>query len=602
MRILIAILSAILMASAALGAEPLSVNDAFRLSVDRDLTGSIGLHWRMPSGYYLYRQYLSVKDATGKDVPISIDPGVEKADPNFGTSEVYFGKADATVLSAEGTITLVYQGCQEHGLCYPPTKRLVDTSTLAVSEVPLFPSQRKGGASVWAPQKDVAQDKTTTVNALQPSENIVENLLSRGGIALLLVSFVGFGILIAFTPCVFPLYPILAATLARNGERPNSKRGAVLSGSYAFGLAAAFGIFGAIAAWTGENLQLALQSPLTVGLIGVIFAILGLSMFGLFELQLPSSLVARLSRAGGRSGSSPVSAAALGFSSAFIIGPCVTAPLAAALLYVARTGNPLLGAALLFALGLGKGVPLMMFGIAGSHALPRAGAWMETVKYVFGFVFFAFGIWTAEPILPVWLPIILWAALSMMVGVFLGALEFSKRTGTPLRMASQGIGLLLMVYAVVLIVGASAGASDPLRPLASLRLVSADTIASNVVETMHVIESKEQLSQQLSEASAAGKGSAVYFTADWCVSCRSIDRSILSDMEVTEALRPLTTLKVDLTNIGPAQRELMRDLEVVGPPTMIFKRPDGQQSRQRLIGEFEKDDVIEAARAAGSKT
>jgi thiol:disulfide interchange protein DsbD len=609
MRFFSTILLFIFLAGQAVAAEtPLAMNDAFRFSVERAASGSIRLHWQMPPGYYLYREHLSANTADGGVVLLSTPPGVEKDDPTFGKSEVYFGSVDADLGPATSPVTVTYRGCQEHGLCYPPARRIIDPQTVAVSEAPAF-SLPTGGQSAWS--KAAATDTKPAVVSVNPvpssatpagGADVVDGFLSRGGVPLLLAAFVGFGILLAFTPCVFPLYPILAAALARQGEALDARRGFILSLSYAVALASAFAIFGAAAAWTGENLQIALQSPLTVAAVALIFAVLALSMFGLFELQLPSAWVARLSGVGKGRGGSIGSAAALGFSSAFIIGPCVTAPLAGALLYVARTGDVLLGAALLFALGLGKGIPLVIFGTVGGQALPRAGAWMASVKHVFGFVFFGFAIWMAEPVLPDWLPLGLWAVWAMAVAVFLGAFDVTKGRTTPLRMGLQSLGLLAAVYAVILIVGLAAGSVDPLRPLAGFG--ANQTVARADPETrMTLLASTSELGRQLDDARSSGKASLVYFTADWCVSCRSIDRNVFSKPEVADALAPLKTFKVDLTNIGPDQRELMRELNVVGPPTMIFFRPDRQETVDgRLIGEFGADDVLKAATAASTGT
>lgn len=606
MRFLALIILLFSVAGSVFAAEtPLALNDAFKFSVDRSASGSIHLHWEMPPGYYLYRQYISAEASDGSSVQVRTEPGVEKNDPNFGKSEVYFDRADAELGSIDTSVTVTYQGCQEHGLCYPPARRVIDTKTLSVSEKPLF-SPQTVGRSAWSktpPADGTADAKTSAGDApnVTPADrdDIVNAFLSRGGVPLLLLAFVGFGILLAFTPCVFPLYPVLAVTLFREGETLDARRGFVLSASYAIALASAFGIFGGAAAWTGENLQIALQSPITVFALALIFALLALAMFGLFELQLPAGWVTGISKLGRGRGGSVGSAALVGFSSAFIIGPCVTAPLAGALLYVARTGDVALGAALLFALGLGKGVPLVVFGTAGAQALPRAGAWMAAVKHVFGFVFFGLAIWMAEPVLPKWLPLGLWAVWAMTIAVFLGAFDFTKGRTSPLRMGFQALGLLAAVYSVILVVGLAAGSIDPLRPLNGF--ASARGVARIHPESeMASISSMSQLTAQLDAARSAGKASVVYFTADWCVSCRSIDRDVFSQPDVADALAPLKAYKVDLTNIGPEQRELMRKLDVVGPPTMIFLQADRYRTGKRLVGEFGADEVLKAAAATRS--
>lgn len=605
MRLLIAIWLLFIGVAGAFAAEtPLAMNEAFRLSADRTAAGTIHLRWVMPPGYYLYRQHFSAKTADGTPVELTTAPGVKKNDANFGDSEVYYGSADADLGHPSAAVTVTYQGCQEHGLCYPPARRVIDPASLRITEEPLFIPPTAASQSAWSPPSTAGALDQTAVSVPDPASralpasNIVQRFLDRGGIPLLLAAFFGFGILLAFTPCVFPLFPILAATLSREGEQLSTRRGLLLSVSYAVALATAFGLFGAIAGWTGENLQIALQSSLTVGIVAILFGVLGLSMFGLFELQLPSSLVTRLSRGRSGRGGSVASAAAIGFSSAFIIGPCVTAPLAGALLYVARTGDIALGAALLFALGLGKGVPLVIFGTVGARALPRAGAWMNSIKHIFGFVFFAFAIWMAEPIVPAWLPLVLWAALLMGVAVYLRSFHVSGTQQHPARIAAQALGLLAAVYAVILMVGAAAGSVQTLRPLDVFAGGGKAVAVASIGDQMTAVGSKAEFANQLDLAKTADKPLLVYFTADWCVSCRTIDRNVLSDPDVVNALSPVHKIKVDLSNISPSQRVLMKELDVVGPPTMIFFRRDQREAPDtRLIGEIGADDLLTAAKA-----
>lgn len=606
MRLAVTILALILTLGSAVAAEtPLGIDEAFRLSVGHAPSGAVQLHWEMPPGFYLYRQYLSAETQDGKPVALMTVPGVKKTDNNFGESEVYYTRADAEFDPPDFAVTVTYQGCQEHGLCYPPARRIIDPTTLSVSEVPLF-SSAVPEQSDWS--KAAAAGGSTGVGGpatgdqlltgLVDDNDIVGRFLLRGGVPLLLVAFVGFGMLLALTPCVFPLYPILAATLERQGERLSARRGFVLSSSYAISLALAFAIFGAVAAWTGQNLQIALQSRVTVLVVAVTFAALAFSMFGLFELQLPAGWVARLGRSRPSERGSIGAAAILGFSSAFIIGPCVTAPVAGALLYVARTGNIALGAALLFALGLGKGVPLVIFGTVGSHALPRAGDWMGSIKTVFGFIFFAFAISMAEAVLFTSVSLALWAVWAMAAAVFLGAFEITRGPATPARIGIRSLGLLAAIYAVLLVIGVAVGSVDPLRPLEGI-LISQSPAVAKTNSGMLPLTSKADLAHRLDDSHARNKATLVYFTADWCVSCRSIDRDVLSSPEVASALEPVNTLEVDLTNLGPEQRELMRALDVVGPPTMIFFRPDRMPvTGGRLLGEIKARDVVKAALAS----
>src|SRR5690606_18986582 len=265
-----------------------------------------------------------------------------------------------------------------------------------------------------------------------------------------------------FTPCVFPMYPILAAALAREGERLTPGRGLRLSAAYVLGLASAFALLGAAAGWSGQNFQMVLQSSWTTGVIVVVFIALALSMFGLFELQLPSAWTSWIATRTGRRGGSTGSSAVLGFSSALIVGPCVTAPLAGALLYIAQTGDIALGTAALFALGLGKGLPLLVLGAFGGRALPQAGAWMEQVKRAFGLAFLATAIWLATPLLPPGADLVLWAAL------LIGFASYAFSVILPhelVRTAGRALGGISLIYGAILMIGAAAGATDPLRPL-----------------------------------------------------------------------------------------------------------------------------------------
>lgn len=398
---------------------PLQMDEAFRPSLSRVSATEVAVTWEIEPGYYLYREYLSAKSDDGSPLKLDTPDGKIKEDPGFGSTEVYYETARATLISDASTIELTYQGCQDGGLCYPPVTKTIDMASLQFSNSehggPISAETSNASQSAWSSfssQKSdfaLAQDEVTTG---------VDGLLVRGGLPLLLIGFVGFGVLLAFTPCVFPMYPIVAAMLSREGEALSPKRGFILSSVYVGALALAFGLFGMVAAWSGQNLQFALQSTTATVVIASLFLILAMSNFGLFELQMPAGFSYRLS-SGGRRGGSLAGAAMLGFTSAFLIGPCVTAPLAGALLYIARTGDVLIGAAALFALGLGKGLPLILMATPGGKALPRAGAWMASIRSAFGFGFIGTALWMVSPLLPETLVLFAWACLAMSVGVFL---------------------------------------------------------------------------------------------------------------------------------------------------------------------------------------
>ncbi|NTA84800.1 protein-disulfide reductase DsbD [Agrobacterium tumefaciens] len=586
---------------------PLPMDQAFRMEARRDGSG-IEIEWRLEDGYYLYREYLTATSADGKPVEMSTEPGAIKADPGYGSTEVYYGSASATISGpVTGTLKVTYQGCQDGGLCYPPNTVDIDPTKLAQIMDPAATREESAAGSqsqAALPLVSKAEPSSTERSSIRVSEQtangVVGTLLDRGGVLFLVAGFLGLGILLAFTPCVFPMYPILAATLSREADSLSAGRGFALSLAYVLSLAAAFSLFGVVAAWWGQSFQIALQSAAATLVVATIFVALALSSFGLFELQLPSFLRNRVALRRGTRGSL-ASSAALGFSSALVIGPCVTAPLAGALLYIAQTGDVVLGATALFALGVGKGIPLILMGTFGSGLLPRAGQWMERVRHVFGFLFIATAVWVLDRLLPAGTGLLLWSVLAITFAVFIGAFdEMTPDSGGTARLAKSA-GLLAGLYGIVLGVGGLSGATDPLRPLATITVArsgdpaSGKTISKDSFET---VASAAGLSSLLN-TNASGTPSLVYFTADWCVTCRVIERSVLPDASVASALEGVRLISVDLSQITDANRSLMKELQVVGPPTMLFLDSNKNEiGNSRLVGEITAGSVTASASAA----
>ncbi|MGB3901253.1 MAG: protein-disulfide reductase DsbD [Mesorhizobium sp.] len=577
--------------------EPLPVDQAFAISASEGPGGSLSVEWDIADGYYLYRDRIAARTADGAALTVETPSGLKKDDPNFGPSEIYYRRAEA-VLSEPGLgpVEITYQGCQEDGICYAPETRLVDPVSLAVSDpAPLHPavawqSEDAAPAAVEGGSSEVAGSAGFELAA---DEGLVQSLLGEGGAFLLFGMFVLFGLLLAFTPCVFPMYPILAGALAREGERLTPGRGFRLSAAYVIGLASAFALLGAAAGWSGQNLQMVLQSSWTTGVIVAVFVALALSMFGLFELQLPSAwtswIAARTSSRGGSTGS----AAILGFSSALIVGPCVTAPLAGALLYIAQTGDTVLGAAALFALGTGKGLPLLVLGAFGGKALPRAGAWMEQVKRAFGFAFLGTAIWLATPLLPSGLDLALWAVLLIGLASYL----FSAVLPHGLALtAGRALGSMSLIHGAILMIGAAAGATDPLKPLAVFADRGTAPAASKELEFASLASTADLQAKLDGE----DRPTLVYFTADWCVTCRGIERGVFPDQGVRQALSGFQLLKADVTDFDTQDAELMKQLRVAGPPTMLFfDEKASEVASTRLVGSVSVDSLTQSAQRAG---
>lgn len=580
---------------------PLPMDEAFKPSVERTADGRALIRWQLADGYYLYRDYLAAKDVAGNALDLQTLPGTAKDDPNFGSTEIYYKSASATLADPPAAFELTYQGCQDHGLCYPPTTKSIDMATLQVgSGQASFASKTNDASQVSSSFSKITAESDFTLSD-DHSQTMIDRMLADGGLALLVAGFLGFGLLLAFTPCVFPIYPIVAAMLAREGERLTGRRGFVLSSSYVLALAGAFGLLGMAAAWTGQNLQIALQSTYAVAAIATLFVILALSNFGLFHLQLPASITARIAPAQQRRASVP-GAMILGFSSAFFIGPCVTAPLAGALLYIARTGDVAIGALALFALGVGKGVPLVIMASAGGNFLPKAGAWMENVRQVFGFLFLATALWLASPLLAEGVVLLGWAVLALSFGV----LAFTATTGSDRRnlvVVLRTTGLVSIFWGALLLMGVGLGATDPLKPLSPLRSGSSPKSVATIDKGKFANVTSTKQFIDLIDKAPGSEPTLLYVTADWCVSCRGIERSVLPSPEVASALQGFHLVSLDISQLDTEKQAMMSQLKVVGPPTMLFLNSQRQEAAStRLVGEFSAEDLAEAAlKARNSK-
>lgn len=538
--------------SGALSAAPLDAADAFQMQHSLDGEGALELRWAVADGYYLYRDHVAVRSAEGASLPVELPRGTLKEDDTFGQVEVFYGSATARVAVPVEVLEVTYQGCQEDGICYPPvTERL----TLAgVSPPP------------------------ATLH-LAPGAGTVTGMLAQGGPLLVLVAFFGFGLLLALTPCVLPMVPILGSVLAGQGGSLTARRGVGLALVYVLAMASAFALLGVVAALSGQNLQVALQSPWIVALVALLFGALALSMFGLYEISLPARWTARIDALGQGRGGSLGGVALLGFSSALIVGPCVTAPLAGALLYIGQTGDVALGAAALFALGLGQGVPLLALGLFGPQVLPRRGAWMEAVTRLFGFVMLGMAIWMLGRLLSDQVTLALWAVWALALAVFL-----ARHAPLPASWR-RGVAALPVLAALFLGVGAMTGAQDPLRPLAPL----SGALAEGGGAEARIVTSTQALTEALPRAGA----SLIYITADWCVTCAELERGLFARADVQSALAEVTFIKADLSEPTAEAQRMLTTLGAVGPPTMVFLDESRREVPQsRAVGKIASETFL----------
>ncbi len=554
-------------AGESLAREFLHPDQAFVLSVEAGGPSSLVARFAIAEGYYLYKDKFAVesRDARIALGAMALPPGRFKEDPEFGRVEVYTGEAlirvPVVAVSTEpgsidsGTFDLrvAYQGCAEDGICYPPI-----TKTVAVA----------------LPTADAA---SAAKGSLSPEDALAREL--AGGETLwTLLSFVGFGLLLAFTPCVFPMVPILSGIVVGQGERVAAGRAFSLSLVFVLVMAATYAGMGVIAGLFGHNLQATFQNPWLLSVFAGVFVVLGLSMFGLWIVQAPAAWQGFMAQLSGRQrGGTWGGVAAMGLFSALIVGPCVAPPLAGALIYIGRSGDALLGGTALFALGLGMGLPLLAVGVSAGKLLPKAGAWMEKVKAVFGVLMLGVAIWLLERLLPGPVTVLLWGLLISGAAVYLGALDRFEASLPRTLHLSRGLGFGLLVYGAVLVVGAAGGATDPMSPLAHRTAVDAAGLPFDAIKgEAGLLDALER---------ARGRPVIVDLYADWCVECKELERDTFTDDAVKERLSRFVRLRADLTANDDIDQGLLRGLGAFGPPAMIFYGPDGVERRpERVVG------------------
>ncbi|MEX6501553.1 protein-disulfide reductase DsbD [Pseudomonas zhanjiangensis] len=539
----------------------LPVREAFRLSLVDSNADRITLRFVAADGYYLYQhRFKFAAEATGVKLGTARLPaGKAKTDEFFGEVEVYYGITDVELpLDNPGQLpfelSVTYQGCADKGLCYPP-----ETEQLQIGDGAALP------ASTVASPVDTA---------------------SAGWDWTDLALFFAAGLGLTFTPCVLPMLPILSGVVLRG--RPSNRRGLVLSLAYVLPMAACYALLGALMGLFGAglNLQAMLQSPWILVPFAGFFALFALAMFGLFELRLPHFISERLDRKAAQThGGTIAGAAALGVLSSLLVSPCVTAPLTALLLYISASGDALGGGLQLFALGLGMGTPLVLIGAGGGALLPKSGTWMVTVRNTFGVMLLAVSIWLLERVLPGQLALALWGLLAGGVALFFGALEFGPKTHR--QKLGQLLGLVLLVYALAAWTGALQGQDDPLRPLGRA-LLSGTTAAPVSSGGWHTVSSPAELDQALASARSGGQPLLLDWYADWCISCKVIEREVLTDAAVGRQLADYRLVRFDMTASTPAQRSLLDRYQLFGPPAILLFDGRGKEWQDlRVVGEVD---------------
>jgi thioredoxin:protein disulfide reductase len=574
----------------------LPVDEAFQplpVAIDGN---NVEVAFRIADGYYLYKDKISatVRSEVAQAGRLELPEGELKTDQYFGEMEVYhgdvFGKlpiARATPAAMDIDLELNYQGCADDGICYPPVTRVLPVSLPEATTVSTLSAFAAPAAS--APVMVSEQGRLARV-------------ITSSSMVLVIATFFGLGLLLTFTPCVLPMVPILSGIIAGEGDNVSPARGFSLALSYVMGMALVYTAAGVAAAAAGLQLQAMFNQPWVLIAFTSVFILLALSMFGLFELQMPSAIQTRLASISGnqRSGTA-VGAFMMGALSSLVVTACVAPALIATLTVMAQTGDMLRGGTALFAMSLGMGAPLLLVGAAQGKYLPQAGAWMVAVKSAFGFMLLGLGIWMMSRILPDQVILALWGVLIFMAGVYLGGLTTLTPESLGIRKLGKGFGLLAVIYGAVLLVGSLAGSSSMLRPLAALTagVGGSAYVAEERSLVFQRIKTTGDLDAALVQASANGKSVMLDFYADWCVSCIEMELYTFTDADVHKALSNTVLLQADVTANDDEDQALLKRFGVFGPPTIIFFGDDGQQRNgYEVVGYMKAREFAEHVRKA----
>lgn len=565
--------------------EFLEPDQAFVFSATALAADALLVRWEIADGYYLYRSKLAfeLKGVDGVTLgQAELPAGKIKEDEYFGRQEVYYRELEARLpvqatagaIPASLTLQATYQGCAEAGICYPPMTKTVNL-TLPGTSLPATAAQT-------APQPPLSE------------QDEIASRLAAGSTLLTIITFFGFGLLLSLTPCVFPMIPILSSIIVGQGAGLTARKGFTLSLVYVLAMALTYTAAGVVAGLFGSNLQATFQNPWILGSFAGIFVLLSLSMFGFYDLQMPSSIQSKLTEISNRQqGGTLVGVGIMGFLSALIVGPCVAAPLAGALIYIGQTGDAVLGGIALFALSMGMGAPLLAIGTSAGKLLPKVGGWMNTIKAVFGVLMLGVAIWMLERILPGPVTLLLWAALLIVSAIYMGALEQLGPDATGWRKLWKGVGLVMLIYGALLTVGAAGGGSDMFQPLRGINLVAANAGGNPMAGTESMfkqVKGLPELERELAAARSAGRPVMFDLYADWCVSCKELEKHTFSDPGVRQALATAVLLQSDVTAWDDSDQKLAKAYGLIGPPAILFFGKDGQERRNyRVVGFMEAE-------------
>lgn len=601
---MLAILLAVWLAFAATGARAaqdfLDPDVAFKVS-KTEAPGAVILHFDVAKGYYLYRErfVFESKDPAVKLGEPAFPKGEIKHDETFDKDmEVYHEPIDVRIpvsnVSAPFVLNVTMQGCADAGLCYPPMDKPQQISTAVAASGAVPDAGPSGGVPAAALQSPstASSGGLGSLFAARDDYNEASRILSGGSFALALGVFFVLGLGLAFTPCVLPMVPILLSIVA--GQAASRGKAVRLAVAYVLGMAVVNTAIGVAAGLLGQGLIAFLQTPWVLAAFALLMVLLSLSMFGMYEIQLPAAVRDKLDDAARRQKSGQwIGAATMGVLSGLIVSPCVTAPLAAALAFIAKTGDAVFGGATLFVLSLGMGLPLVILAGGGGTLLPKAGAWMEGVKRFFGFLLLGVALWIIRPLLSTPVLLLGWGVLLLVCASFMRVFDSLPDGAGGGRRLLKGLGVVMALLGAVALVGAAADARDPLAPLAGLTTVASGNASATQASAGVTFKRVRSIAELDQVVAAAGKPVMFDFYADWCVSCKEMERYVFTDPRVRARLDQVLLVQADVTANNADDQALLKRFGLFGPPGIIFFGKDGKESDgTRVIGAQSADQFL----------
>ena len=565
--------------------HPLPADQAFAISAQQ-YNDKIEVIWTIADDYYLYQDKLVFTTSNNQPLEqVLLPPAVIKQDPVFGTTKVYYRQLRVTGALPRSTtaathLTIHYQGCWTGGVCYPP--QITTIALTAINTVTADSQSLSLGATDWS--------KTSSTNANWFIQN-----LENTSIATLLVIFLLAGLALAFTPCVLPMVPILSSIIVGLNPKPGPTKSFLLSFIYVLSMAATYSVAGLVAGLSGANVQIALQHPAVIGTTAALFVLFSVAMFGWINVQMPPGIQNKINAiSNNQLGGQYTGVAVMGILSALVVGPCVAAPLAGALLFIAQTGDAATGGLALFAMGFGMGLPLLLVGTSASKWIPKTGPWMHRIKVGFGFLMLLMALWMTDRVWPE-LTLLLVALIAIVMAL---VLALHHRWKPPLEtmagaVISYTLAMFLGLYGTVLAVGQLAGTGTLLQPLGSLVATESKDMSQAVPRSLNFSKVlPQEVAALLRQAKLDKQPVMLDFYADWCISCKELDSFVFTDSRVQLALSDFKVIKVDVTVNSPAAQQLMQSMNLVGPPALVFYNAKGQVNAETVIGVPAIDDLV----------